>query len=172
MASAVSIFLIAAGAILYFAVSKTVTGINLDTVGVIMMFAGAAGLVISLVMLGTERARGGRTTVVRDTTLAPQGSTTVTQGNAQPRPEGCSVSRDPCPNSLETGAPSSASVRESAYRGNQETRNYRRSRCISAPNGSRANSARPATSRRMSSTGSTGKRTTSSRPIDRHHNMF
>ena len=79
MASAVSIFLIAAGAILYFAVSKTVSGVNLDTVGVIMMFAGAGGLVISLVMLGTERARGGRTTVVRDTTLAPQGSTTLTQ---------------------------------------------------------------------------------------------
>ena len=68
MASAVSIFLIAVGAILYFAVSKTVDGLSLDTVGVILMIAGAAGLVISLVMLGTERARTGRTTVVRDTT--------------------------------------------------------------------------------------------------------
>jgi len=78
MASGISIFLIAAGAILYFAVSKTVTGLNLDTVGIILMIIGAGGLVISLVMLGTARARHGRTTVVRDATPV-QGGTTVVQ---------------------------------------------------------------------------------------------
>jgi uncharacterized protein DUF6458 len=79
MATAVSIFLIAAGAVLYFAVDKTVAGLDLDMVGVIAMIAGAAGLVISLVMLGTERARGARTTVVRGTAPVQSATTTVVE---------------------------------------------------------------------------------------------
>ena len=43
MASGISIFLIAVGAILYFAVIKVVDGLNLDTVGVILMIVGASG---------------------------------------------------------------------------------------------------------------------------------
>ena len=74
MATGISIFLIAAGAILYFAVSKSVSGLSLDTVGVILMIVGGAGLVISLVMVGTARARTGRTTVVRDTTPVQGGT--------------------------------------------------------------------------------------------------
>jgi Domain of unknown function (DUF6458) len=78
MASGISIFLIAAGAILYFAVSKSVSGLSLDTVGVILMIVGALGLVISVVMLGTARSRAGGTTVVQGTSPA-QGATTVVQ---------------------------------------------------------------------------------------------
>jgi hypothetical protein len=46
-----SIFLIAVGAILKFAVTATVSGIELATVGVILMVVGAVGLLISLFYL-------------------------------------------------------------------------------------------------------------------------
>jgi len=42
------IFLIAVGAILKFATNVHVQGVSLDTVGVILMIAGAAGLVLGL----------------------------------------------------------------------------------------------------------------------------
>lgn len=53
-----SIFLIALGAILKFAVTATVSGIELATVGVILMVVGIIGLLISLVYLSQAR-RGG-----------------------------------------------------------------------------------------------------------------
>lgn len=46
-----SIFLIALGAILKFAVTASVSGVELSTVGVILMVVGIAGLVISLIYL-------------------------------------------------------------------------------------------------------------------------
>jgi Domain of unknown function (DUF6458) len=52
-----SLFLIAAGAILRFAVTAEVAGIDLQTVGVILMIVGAVGLVITLVLLGQQRRR-------------------------------------------------------------------------------------------------------------------
>ena len=79
MASGLSIFLIAAGAILYFAVSKSVSGLNLDTVGIILMIVGGLGLIVSLIVLGMGRTRGGGTTVVQDGTPV-QGGTTVVEG--------------------------------------------------------------------------------------------
>jgi len=45
-----SIFLIAVGAILAFAVTATVAGINIQTAGVILMVVGAIGLLITLFM--------------------------------------------------------------------------------------------------------------------------
>jgi hypothetical protein len=66
MASGISIFLIAVGAILYFAVTKVVDGLNLGAVGVILMIVGGLGLVVSLITLGMTRARVGRTTVLQD----------------------------------------------------------------------------------------------------------
>jgi hypothetical protein len=74
----ISIFLIAVGAILYFAVSKSVNGLNLDAVGVILMIVGALGLIVSVVMFGAARSRVGRTTLVQGTTPI-QRSTTVVQ---------------------------------------------------------------------------------------------
>ena len=44
-----ALFLIALGAILRFAVSDAINGIDLSTVGVILMVVGIIGLVISLV---------------------------------------------------------------------------------------------------------------------------
>jgi hypothetical protein len=46
-----SIFLIAVGAILRYAVTATVSGIELQTVGLILMIVGIVGLVISLAVL-------------------------------------------------------------------------------------------------------------------------
>jgi hypothetical protein len=51
MAIGTSIFLIAAGAILRYAVTVDVDWIELDTVGVILMAAGALGLVASLIFV-------------------------------------------------------------------------------------------------------------------------
>ena len=60
-----SIFLIALGAILKFAVTATVSGIELATVGVILMVVGIAGLCITLLMLMQTR-RGVAVPVARD----------------------------------------------------------------------------------------------------------
>ncbi len=46
-----SIFLIALGAILYFAVTASVAGIDIQTVGLILMIVGILGLVISFLYL-------------------------------------------------------------------------------------------------------------------------
>jgi len=50
-----SLLLIAIGAILKFAVTTTVSGVSLSTVGVVLMVVGLAGLVISLIMASTAR---------------------------------------------------------------------------------------------------------------------
>jgi uncharacterized membrane protein len=59
-----SIILIAVGAILKFAVTASVKGVDLATVGVILMIVGVVGLLISLWLLSQARTR--TTTVVRD----------------------------------------------------------------------------------------------------------
>ena len=59
-----SIFLIAVGAILRYAVTTTVSGVSLTTVGLILMIVGIAGLALSvLYMLAWSPRRG---SVVRD----------------------------------------------------------------------------------------------------------
>jgi uncharacterized membrane protein YuzA (DUF378 family) len=57
-----SIFLIALGAILKFAVTATVSGISLATVGVILMLVGIAGLLLTLLLM----AQASRGTVVTE----------------------------------------------------------------------------------------------------------
>jgi hypothetical protein len=68
MGVGVSIFLIAVGAILAFAVNVTTSGIDLDTVGVILMVVGLLGLLLSLIFWSSWGGIGGyrRDTVVRD----------------------------------------------------------------------------------------------------------
>jgi hypothetical protein len=51
-----SLFLIAVGAILKFAVTKHVEGIDLHAVGVILMVVGGVGLVLGLFLLTRGRA--------------------------------------------------------------------------------------------------------------------
>ena len=62
MGISVSLVLIAIGAVLTWAVTATTSGIDINTVGVILMIVGAAGLVLSLdllVELGRFRQRSG-----------------------------------------------------------------------------------------------------------------
>jgi hypothetical protein len=61
-----SIFLIALGAILRYAVTATVSGVSIQTIGLILMIAGIVGLVLSLILwtsVGTWYP--GRSSVVR-----------------------------------------------------------------------------------------------------------
>ena len=62
-----SIFLIAVGAILAFAVTAEVTGIDIATVGWILMIVGAVGLLLSLIFWSTWGGLGTwrRETIVR-----------------------------------------------------------------------------------------------------------
>ena len=48
MGIGVSLILIAAGAILTWAVNATVSGVDINTIGVILMVVGAIGLILSL----------------------------------------------------------------------------------------------------------------------------
>ncbi len=66
-----SIFLIALGAILYFAVTASVAGISLSTVGVILMIVGGIGLLLSLFMASTwaDRDRDREVVVERRPTV-------------------------------------------------------------------------------------------------------
>jgi hypothetical protein len=70
MGTAVSLLMIAAGAIMVWAVNATVSGISIHTVGIILIVIGAIGLVLSIAFWhswggfrGTNRA-GSSTTVV------------------------------------------------------------------------------------------------------------
>jgi hypothetical protein len=53
-----SIFLIAVGAILRYAVTASVSGVSIHTVGLILMIVGAVGLVISLFYMISARPGG------------------------------------------------------------------------------------------------------------------
>ena len=69
MGVGVSILLIAAGAILTWAVTATVSGVSIHTVGVILLIVGIIGLVLSLVFWSSWGGYGGsrrRTTYVDD----------------------------------------------------------------------------------------------------------
>jgi hypothetical protein len=69
MGISTSLLLIAVGAILKFAVSASTSGVNLQTVGVVLMIVGAVGLVLSLIFWsswGGFRRSAQTTTVVRD----------------------------------------------------------------------------------------------------------
>jgi hypothetical protein len=62
-----SLILIAAGAILRFAVTATTSGVNLQNVGLILMIIGGIGFVISLIwMVAATDRRAGTTPVGRD----------------------------------------------------------------------------------------------------------
>jgi hypothetical protein len=71
MGTAVSLLMIAAGAIMAWAVTTTASGFNIHTVGIILMVVGAVGLVLSIVFWsswggfgGASGRRDGGTTVV------------------------------------------------------------------------------------------------------------
>ncbi len=61
-----SLFLIAVGAILYFAVNADISGLEISTIGLILMVVGIVGLVISMFFLSSARRGTTDRTVVRD----------------------------------------------------------------------------------------------------------
>jgi hypothetical protein len=61
-----SLILIAVGAVLRFAISADVEGVNLGTIGVILMIVGAVGIVLSLIFWGSWGGFSRREEVVRD----------------------------------------------------------------------------------------------------------
>jgi hypothetical protein len=69
-----SLVLLAAGAILTWAVSATVSGVNIHVVGVILMVVGAVGLVLSLFLASSLGGGGVRR---RDVTTDSDGGQTV-----------------------------------------------------------------------------------------------
>jgi hypothetical protein len=72
MGTGVSLILIAAGAILTWAVNATVSGLNIHTIGVILMIVGAIGLVLSVIFWSSWGGFGSRsTTVVQDGPRTP-----------------------------------------------------------------------------------------------------
>ncbi len=70
MGISLSIFLVAAGAILTWAVSADVSGVDINAVGVILMVVGIVGLVVSMIFwsswggFGARDAGGQNTTVI------------------------------------------------------------------------------------------------------------
>ena len=65
-----SLFLIAVGAILRFAVNDSIESVDLSVVGLILMIVGAVGLAIGLFMM--NRARSTATPVTRDRDVPPR----------------------------------------------------------------------------------------------------
>jgi hypothetical protein len=60
MGIGVSIFLIAVGAILTFAVHASLNGVSIQTIGIILMAVGALGLLVTMLIFAPRRAaRGG-----------------------------------------------------------------------------------------------------------------
>lgn len=62
----ISLFLLALGAILAFAVSATTQGVDLDAIGVILIVVGAIGLLASLLFWAPWAPYGRGRTVVRE----------------------------------------------------------------------------------------------------------
>jgi len=81
MTIAAAIFLIAVGAILRYATNLHVQGISIDTVGLILMIAGVAGLVLSFFQeaIWSDRARR------REAALPPEERREVPPREAPPR---------------------------------------------------------------------------------------
>jgi hypothetical protein len=77
MGIGVSLVLIAAGAVLTWAVNATVSGLNIHTVGVILMVVGVVGLLLSLMFWsswgGVGATYGRRRTTTIDEGPAPPG---------------------------------------------------------------------------------------------------
>lgn len=89
MGISISLLLIAAGAILRFAVSADASGIDLKTTGVILMIVGAVGFVLSLVFWGSWGGFSRRTVETRSApTQVTQAAPVVTETVDETRTRG------------------------------------------------------------------------------------
>jgi hypothetical protein len=58
-----SLFLVALGAILYWAVSVEAEGFNINTIGLILMIVGVVGVLLTLIMTASEDTTDGKNDV-------------------------------------------------------------------------------------------------------------
>lgn len=65
MGIVLSLFVAAIGAILRWGVSNTADGLNLDTIGLILLIVGLIGIVISAIYEYSDRTRVSRREVIR-----------------------------------------------------------------------------------------------------------
>jgi len=65
MGIGVSVFLLAVGAILTFAVNASISGLDINVVGIILMICGAIGLLLTMLVFGRDRTTAD-TTVTRE----------------------------------------------------------------------------------------------------------
>ncbi len=79
MGIGIGLFLIAAGAILAFAVTATVGGVTLTTAGVILMVVGAVGVLLDLLLFMPRR----RQTVTRSDTYTAPGLPTTRRATVE-----------------------------------------------------------------------------------------
>ncbi len=66
MGIGVSIFLLAVGAVLTFAVEASVSGLDISVVGIILMISGAIGLLLTMLVFGRRDSGGTDTVVTRE----------------------------------------------------------------------------------------------------------
>ena len=78
MGVAFSLILVAAGAIMRFAISVTSSGFNLHMIGVILMIVGGVGFLTSLAFWSSWGGFGGSASRGRTTVSGPTGTTTTT----------------------------------------------------------------------------------------------
>jgi hypothetical protein len=90
MAIGTSILLLAVGAILRFAVSYTMSGFSIHTIGVILMIVGALGLVLGLTLWGpwSYRSRTSRRVVSQTAGLPPTVQQETVEHEQPPRAVG------------------------------------------------------------------------------------
>ena len=64
-----SIFLVAVGAILAFAVNASLAGLDIQVVGYILIMAGVLGLVLSMIVWGPRRRVAPRADIIEERTV-------------------------------------------------------------------------------------------------------
>ena len=77
------IFLLVLGAILYFAVTASIGGISLATIGLILMIGGGLAIILSFLMQAGSR-RTGRVTTTRESHVDPATGTRVDRTDIDP----------------------------------------------------------------------------------------
>jgi hypothetical protein len=94
MGIAVSILLIAVGAVLTWGVTAEAEGLDVNAIGVILLIVGLLGLVLSMIFWSSWGGFNRRTTYVeggpvrRTTTAAPRRTTVVEEEEVAPGPPG------------------------------------------------------------------------------------
>lgn len=86
MGIGINIFLMALGAILTFAVDATVAGLDINVVGVILMVAGAVGLILTLAVFAPRRRYAVTRSNTTRTAAPVVGSSTVTTEDVSGNP--------------------------------------------------------------------------------------